>query len=238
MIFQLAGLLLSAIGVLLTLFLSDPILQKIKEVRIERKLESEWEIDEIVEEGIIPVKDDYAWVDWSVSIKINERGDADHDVTGEVYNTSEDPLQHVDIPLYCDEPNIHRDMLDIWARSEGREVEVELENWDAANSRGRMRINLYPPLDPRESQLLKFGYRLPRLLKPGEEYYNWDISVRHFEFNGSIEFDDAWNVMYARWDQNISTPTAIDWDPDRIEWDVQFPEVGERMKLIMELEKE
>lgn len=237
MLFQLVGVLLSIIGIILTLVLSDPIKKKIKEKRIERKIKSEWDPDRHIEKGIIPVKDRYAWIEWSAEIMINERGDAIHEITAEVYNTSEELLTEIGIPLYCDEPNVHRDMLNIWAESDGRSVNTTLEEWDAENARGRMNIEFCPPVDPNRSEAIDFGYKLPRLLKQGEEYYNWDISVRHFEFSGEIQFDNSWEVAYARWDQNISSAEPIDWDDNSIRWDVQFPEVGERMKIIMQLDK-
>jgi hypothetical protein len=101
-----------------------------------------------------------------------------------------------------------------------------------------MRLRMIPPVESSESRIFDFGYTLPRLLGDGEEYYNWDISVRHFDFSGEIEFEDDWEVIYARWDKNISTVAdPVEWEKNRISWEVQFPEVGERMKIIMELKK-
>ena len=83
---------------------------------------------------------------------------------------------------------------------------------------------------------LRWGYQLSTTFRPGDEYYNYDVSNPFHELTLEFRFSDAWSILYARWPSSVGDsqpPPAI--DDRRIKWTVRFPGFGQRITILIGL---
>jgi hypothetical protein len=230
-------LLLAIIGLILTILLSGPAVSKVRKYR-ELKRRKKWSADIQVKKGLITEQKDYAFETWQQVIEVNKQGDALHSVDARIVNIGTHLLRFLSFPVYCDATNVPEMEVNPWARYGRHELVTHLEQWDTQRARGRIRIDLDPPISLGKRIMLSWGYCLPRTFKPGDEYYNWDISTPHYELGGELQFDPCWRIVYLRWEGYISgiqpSPTL---DGSNIIWYVLFPKITERITMRFGLEK-
>ena len=84
---------------------------------------------------------------------------------------------------------------------------------------------------------MTWGLALPRVFKPGDDFYVWDVEVPYYDMRGVVRFSPAWKIVYARWNRpspGIPAPTI---EGNQVAWRVKLPEVGTRLHLRLGLER-
>jgi len=195
--------ILSIIGVLITILLSEPIYKKFKSFCLDRKLRN-WTADLQKNKGIIKRVENYAFLDWNHTIEVDKYGNCNHFIFNKIVNIQEFVLKEVNFPIYSDSDFVKKDLIKPWAKSFSKKILVNaiLKEWSEFNSSGVITIKFNPPLVMGEEFRYIWGYFLPKTFREGNEYYNWDIStLLHYRLRGKICFDRTWKIVYAHWNE-------------------------------------
>jgi len=223
---ELVGLVISALGLIVGVLLSQPVIDCVRRRSWAKKKAAEFDMnDRWVKE--IDSKEQ-AFELWDQTIRVDAEGNAVHAVD----------IDHLSFPVYCEAATVLPAELAAWARTGRKDLSVTPTPWDVEQAKGRIRIDLSPPMAPRERRRVKWGYSLPNTFRSGEDYYEWYVRYPHYDLKGRIIFDVSWKILSARW----SSEMASDYDApvvkgSEIVWRVVFPEVGSclRMELSLDL---
>lgn len=232
------GIILSTVGIVITVALSDPAIKWFRH-RKEKRKRQKWSVDLHVDEGQVQKLKHYAYEFWQQEINVDADGNADHRVDACIINIGDKLLERVTFPIYCDAQNIPATDVKPWAACGKTLLNAQVEDWIAESARGRVAILIVPPLSPGERRKIQWGYRLPQTFTVGDEYYNWDIATLHYEIRGSITFSKPWTIHYARWDPELAatqSPPIV--EDGKIKWIVRFPERGKKITMRFGLSKE
>jgi len=224
------GLALAVFGIVLTIALSEPILKAISKYMsdIQRR---RWSSSRY-RKGQLENRRHFGYEDWSVNLCVNDDGDTVQEFDAKIVNLSPQLLETLYIPFFCDSGGLSREFMKPWARSAHAELPVAFDTIDARRSQGRIAIHHVPPLRPGESRRVKWGFVLPHVFQPGDEYYNWDVEVPHYDMVGRIEFTPKWQILYCRWE--IERPGHYPpphFDKTSIDWKIILPEPGTRLHM-------
>jgi len=221
-------LFLSIVGLILALI--PPTAIYVRYRRWRQRLR--WSARLQVKRGAIPKLGHYAFEFWRQAIAVDSSGNARHEIDARLANISDGLLEELRFPVYCDATGVPSSAVAPWARSGRHVLSATIDEWDSRHARGRVRIQLDPPVPPGGHRRLRWGYTLPGTFRPGDEYYNWDVATPHFDLSGILRFDPAWSVLYARWERDIAnSQRAPRLKNSTIRWLIRFPQPGQRVTM-------
>lgn len=233
---EVLGIILGIVGVLLTVVLSTPIWRGIMST-IESMRRKQWS-GEQYRKGVLQNKTHIAFDDWSSLFYIDSDGNCTQTYVVRVVNTSSKLLKQYHLPVFCDAKPLSVVEVDPWGKERGKEMVVDVDDWDEQAAQGRFKILFNRPLEPGERRRFSYGLKLPGLFAAGDDYYNWDVEVPYYDLKGEIKFSSGWKVRYAKWnvanDKFVSDPV---FDDRSIKWQVMFPPVQTRLHMEFGLEK-
>lgn len=228
-------LLLAVLGLILTVLLSGPTVKAVQRRRRRRRTRLRWSADAQVR-GAIAQLSHYGFEFWRQVIEVDSAGNATHSVDARLLNLHDRLISEVTFPVYADTAHVSGSSLSPWATTGRRRLKVDVEDWIPERARGRIRINLKPPVRPGEARRLRWGYHLPATFRPGDEYYNYDVANPFDELTLEFRFDNSWSVLYARWEGHLgSTQQPPKIDGRVVRWTVRFPGVGQRVIMLFGL---
>ena len=191
-----------------------------------------WNVDLHVNGGQIIQQKHYSYESWYQKITIDKDGNATHSVDSIIINTGQKLLNSIKFPIYCDANDILEEEIKPWAYLENKSLSIMCDNWIPERSRGKLFVELDPPIPPGDCLQFNWGYTMPGTFKPGDEYYNWDISTKHFKIGGELKFHSSWRILYLNWDGDIEkSQPAAEWNQSSIKWKIHFPDIGNRITM-------
>ena len=212
--------------------LALPAIYKSIESWLRRVRSQKWSADLQVERAYIARRKDYAFEDWHQEVRVDGNGSVVHCVTAHVVNISPHLLQTLAFPIYGDNVDVPDTVVQPWAKAGRRSLDARVIDWNPDKCRGRVTIDINPPLAPSERRKIMWGYSLPNIFRAGDEYYQWDISPPHYLISGVILFDPVWRIHNPGWTcdehNRLPPPKLIG---NRIKWHIRFPKVQERYRM-------
>ncbi len=229
-------LTLSLIGIALALILSPPALNGIKKgmdaVRRWRWSGAQYR------KGILQSRRHVGFDRWECSFVIDDDGTCAQTYTVRLVNLSDTLVSEFFLPVFCDTRPLRSEDVQAWARHRGRPLEMIVDTWNARRAEGRLKIKFPTALAPGERFPFSYGLTLPTLFSPGQDYYDWDVEVPHYDMKGTLTFSKVWEIKFARWGQHgtrhVPAPTV---SQQSIRWRVAFPDVRTRLHLNLGLDR-
>jgi hypothetical protein len=233
---ELASFIIAVVGIALTIILSDPAIRLIR-LAIFSVRKRIWSAQQY-REGLLRNRRHFGYEDWTVKILVDRFGSTKQEFDARIINLSNEFLRTLYIPFFSDATNTSRYELEPWARSGRRRLPVSFDFMDERRSQGRIEISHEPPLKPGERRRVHWGFELPRLFSPGDDYYIWDVEVPHYDMRGSISFSSEWKILYAKWDNsNSEHPPTLTYTESELSWQTTLPQPGKRLYLRLGLQR-
>jgi hypothetical protein len=130
---------------------------------------------------------------------VKDNSDGENTVKLRVVNLSNDLLYQIDSPIFGTSTRRPQpEELNLWAKSGRRNLEANIQQWDSEKCRGKVLIKLSPPLPPRQSRYVHWGYQMPSVWNEGNEFVQWNVSHQIYRFLGRILTDLTWEVRFRK----------------------------------------
>lgn len=229
-------LFLALLGLALAILLSPPGLRGIIST-VEKVRRRQWS-GEHYRKGDLQNKNHIAFDEWSCIFEIDDSGNCTQTYNVRLRNISRKLVNVFYVPVFCDTKPLQFQDIQPWARNQRKDLVVEADAWNELGAEGRIKINFSKPVGPGERRKFSYGLKLPTLFRPGDDYYDWDVEIPHYDMKGEIRFSDSWRILYARWNvtdqQFLAEPTI---ENQSIIWKAAFPKPGTRLHMELGISK-